>query len=93
MTRKEHLLVKLMEESSEIVKAVSKVLLFGLEDGYPELDTTNEEDINNEFNDLLAVVQMLNSEGLNIYSDNTKISAKKVKVEQWILYAKQRKIL
>jgi len=50
MTRVEHLLIKLSEECNEIGKAVSKALLFGLDDGYPNSNRTNLQDIQHEFN-------------------------------------------
>lgn len=93
MNRKEHLLIKLSEECNELGKAVSKSLLFGLDDGYPESDRTNAQDIKDELNDLFAVAEMLCSEGLDLKLDNEKIKAKKVKVERWMKYAQERKIL
>lgn len=89
MNRKEHLLTILSEECLEIAKDVSKGLRFGLDDHYPTQTITNGESINHEFNDLLAVIEMLNEEGiLNVKPDRELIEKKKQKVEHFLLYSK-----
>ena len=93
MTRIEHLLIKLSEECNEIGKAVSKALLYGLNDGYPGSGRTNLQDIQDEFNDLLAISQMLCSENISLIPDTDKIENKKIKVVFWMEYARQRGIL
>ena len=90
MNRLEHLLTILGEECAEIQKAASKAKRFGLEDGYPGTDRTNHNDINNELNDLMAVVEMLNCEGLSLHMHTHKREDKKVKVERYLEYAKQQ---
>jgi len=90
MNRLEHLLTILIEECAEIQQAASKAKRFGLEDGYPGTTRTNHRDINDEFNDLLAVVDLLNDEGLNLNKNYEKIIAKKVKIEHYLKYSEQQ---
>lgn len=91
MNRKEHLLTILSEECMEIGKECTKALRFGTEDHHPTQTGTNAQKINNEYNDLLAVISMLNDEGyLNITIDNEKISNKKDKIEKYLLYSLER---
>jgi intracellular sulfur oxidation DsrE/DsrF family protein len=88
MTRTELLLVILMEECSEVCHRVSKALRFGLEDAqltsvageFPQHET-NEQAIARELNDLMAVVDMLTAQGLDLAVCETAIAAKRVKVE------------
>jgi hypothetical protein len=94
MTKQEHLLQILSEECSEIQKAISKALRFGLDDGYPEGTTTNEDDIYKELNDLNATVELLNDEGVLNYLFNRKaVNEKKVKIKKYMDYARQRATL
>ena len=90
MTKQENLLIKLSEECSEVGKAVSKALLYGLDDGYPGSDITNAQDIENELHDILAVVEMFYADqGLKFKVDSEKIRKKKDKIRMWMDYAKQ----
>ena len=59
MNTTEHLLTCLAEECSEVQKAVSKALRFGLQDGYPGGNTTNAQDIAKEVTHLMAVIDIL----------------------------------
>lgn len=90
MNRQEHLLTLLTEECAEIQQATAKALRFGLKDGYPGTDRTNESDISAELNDLYAIVAMLVEDGLSLHSDISLIEDKKHKVEHYIEYAKQQ---
>lgn len=88
MNRKEHLLVCLAEECAEVAQRVSKALRFSLSEIQPGQDLTNEERINQEFHDLIAVVEMLFDEGVIIASPLPHvIDAKKAKVEKFLLHA------
>jgi hypothetical protein len=97
MNRKEHLLTVLAEEASEVIKAVSKALRFGLKDGYPGTDRTNEQDIIKEYAQMVAVFEMLqtsssskafNSEIDWSLFDGIKLE-KKANVLKYMEYAKQ----
>jgi hypothetical protein len=94
MTKQEHLLQKLSEECSEIQKAISKALLFGLDDGYPGGKTTNEEDIKHELNDFFATLEFLNEENVLFWHiDSEAVKAKKEKIKFYMEYARQRATL
>jgi hypothetical protein len=90
MNRKEHLLTILAEECMEIGKECTKALRFGTEDHHPTQTGTNAQKISDEYNDLLAVIGMLNDEGfLNVTIDKDKIKKKQETVEKYLLYSKE----
>lgn len=80
MTREQHLLVKVMEECSEIAQNCAKALLFGMQEHLPGDDETNRESIIREYNDLVGVMGML---GLDVVS-RSRVRAKRVKVEHYM---------
>lgn len=90
MNEKEHMLVCLSEECAEVIKAVSKALRFGLNDGYPNSGRTNLQDIMKEMVHVNVVLDMLQEKGI-VYRDYPGLelvaSTKKRKVEQYIEYA------
>lgn len=92
MNKEEHLLSCLAEEAGEIVQAVGKALRFGLDDGYPGTDRTNEGDIQIELLQLIAVMEMLEDEGFITQRDLVKSRgvkiAKKAKVIEYMKHAK-----
>lgn len=70
----DHLLVILMEECAEVQQAASKCFRFGLTE-------ENHSNLLHEFNDLLAVVEMLEDNGLGTFLiDYEKLKIKKEKV-------------
>ncbi len=88
MNRKEHLLTILGEECSELHKVCCKTLRFGEQDMY-----TGESKIdwlNAEFNDILAMVEMLKKEGIVIKRDESAIAKKILKVEKYLLVSKEK---
>lgn len=101
MNRQEHLLTILGEECSELHQELCKALRFGVNE-QRDLPTSNAQRIFKEFNDLLAMVEMVNtsvviapfngvtygSYGI-MYKDNSLIEAKKEKVEKYLLYSKE----
>jgi hypothetical protein len=91
MNRIEHLLVCVTEECAEIAQAADKALRFGLEDGSPERQSTNAEDIVKEYSDLVALIRMLFEEGvLKDYNMERQIEMKREKVNKYMEYAKQQ---
>lgn len=91
MNKIEHLLVCLGEECAEIQQAASKALRFGLDDGAPSGTTTNLEDIEKEFAELLGVVSLLKDEGIiNVDATDPRIAEKKAKVLKYMEYAAQK---
>lgn len=90
MNESEHLLTCLAEEAGEVVQAVTKALRFGLKDGYPGTDRTNEQDIQDEFAQLLAVMEMLEDKvfGPRDFDRLQRTTnAKKYKVIEYMEYA------
>ena len=86
MNKTENLLVSVMEECSEIQKAASKALRFGLQNSNG-LNPTNARQIILEFFDLMAVIQLLQDEGtlptLTAEEQGELIAAKFRKVVSW----------
>lgn len=94
MNRTEHLLQSLSEEGVEVAKAVSKALKFGLQDGYPGMPTTNAQDIVTEAQEFIAVLEILEDEGIvEKLPDHEKEDIKKAKKERlstWMGYAREK---
>lgn len=92
MNRIEHLLTIAAEECAEIQQAVTKTLRFGLEEGR-DLSAveygSNVERLRYELNDLIAVVEMLEREGLDLSPDHQSRKQKKEKVEKYLLYSEE----
>lgn len=86
MDKKEHLLIKLIEECNEVGKVCSKSLLFGLDNGHPDRRKSNKEDLCDELNDLFAVVEMLH-EFIEWRIDRDAVQLKKAKVERYMAYS------
>lgn len=93
MTKTEYLLSCLIEECSEVQKASTKALRFGLDDKYKDYDTPLEQ-LCAECVDVLAIIKMLQNEGvlpeLNI---DDGIQKKIDRVNKYIDYSKNRNIL
>ena len=82
MNRREHLLIILGEECSELHKETCKILRFGYDhDKWMRLQA--------EYNEILAMVQMIADEGISIYEHEHMIQAKKEKVERFLLESKK----
>jgi len=88
MNHTEHLLSCLAEECAEVGQRVSKAMRFGLGEVQPGQALTNAERIADELVDLLAVVGMLEEEGiLDVPRDPVAIQRKKDKVRTFMVYA------
>ena len=88
MTRQEHLLTILIEECNETAQRATKALRFGLEETQPEQDLTNAERIVYEFNDIVAVMELLHAEGnLSKVFDAVASGIKKTKIEKYFSYS------
>lgn len=88
MNRTEMLLVIMSEECAEIQQDIAKALRFGLE-GSKGAKGTNKERIEKEFNQLLAVVEMLEEEGIRLNSDADERYRKKRKIEEYMERSKE----
>lgn len=96
MNRLQYLLTKLAEEATEVAQIALKSQQFGLDERKENDATqpTNKERIHAEINDLLGVIDMLNSEyGFNYNPntiDNLYARANKItKVDKYYEYAKK----
>lgn len=90
MNRIEHLLTILVEECVETSQRATKALRFTLDEVQPGQEMTNAERLVYEFNDIVAIMEMLYDEELipKVY-DNEAIAAKKEKVEKFLKYSQQ----
>lgn len=95
MTRTQLLLVSLAEECGETAQRATKALRFGLDEKHANNDQKgNDEGIVHEFNDIVAVMQILHEEGaLPRLVDRDLIKAKRAKLEHFLAYSKERGIL
>jgi len=87
MNKQEHLLVCMAEECSEIQHAIAKALRFGVDDHGHSERPTNRVQLRAEFNDLLAVAEMLEEHGFNFEPSRIDIAAKKKRVAEYMEYA------
>jgi len=88
MTRIENLLTILSEECVETAQRVSKAIRFTLEEVQPEQDLTNAQRIVYEFNDIVAVMEILHEEGVfDKVIDREAIDKKKLKVAKYLAYS------
>ena len=84
MNRREHIFTVLQEECAEVIQCVSKIKRFGLTNTQPASGMLNLQILINELNDLLAVVEMLEEDGLPKMRDEIKIQNKKQKVKHFL---------
>ena len=87
MNKQEHLLVILMEECAELQKECAKALRFGMDDHEPGSKETNGQRIIHEFDDVVAVGEMLFGDNL---FNCTLVNDKKVKIAKWMVYSKEK---
>lgn len=90
MNRTEHLLIILAEECAELQIATTKTLRFGKDDGYPGGNQTNEQDMRQELNELLAVVGFLQQEGFDLENDPSIRQKKESRIETYLVYSKSQ---
>ncbi len=82
------LLVILMEECNELAQQASKAIRFGI-DQQRDLPTSNRQRLIAEWNDLIAVVEMLEREGIDLQPDPAAILSKKKKVDRYMSYSSE----
>ncbi len=73
----------------EVAQRASKALRFSLDEIQPEQALTNAERIMVEFDDLRAVVYMLQQRALLPSTSDTRLLAKVEKVERFLRYSEQ----
>lgn len=91
MTRLEHLLTILSEECMETGQRISKAARFSLNEIQAGHSLNNAKRINYEFNDILAVMELIKAEtGYDLaVRDEESIATKKLNVEKYINYSKE----
>jgi hypothetical protein len=87
MTENEHLLTIAAEECVEVAQRLSKALRFGLTEVQPGQGLDNAERIMVEFDDLQAVIMMLQARRLLPSGKLERIFAKKEKVHHFLVYS------
>lgn len=87
MKEEQYLLTVLMEEAAEIQQAASKTIRFGFDSYYEEGDDDNKTQLLKEFNDLVAVMEMIFPE--NDLINKEQIENKKHKVKHFIQVSKK----
>lgn len=95
MTKAELLLVQLKEECAEVIVATAKSLRFGPEEVYEPIGVSNAARIEAELCDVIAVAEVLQSEGVisGRFMKRDFIDAKKIKINQYLSYSKELGIL
>ena len=103
MDKQEHLLTILGEECSELHQDICKALRFGMNDKGPDNKLDNTQLMFKEFNDILAMADMINEyvtsmpwsgvtytdKGI-LYRDDKMVQKKKDKVEKYLAYSKEK---
>jgi len=91
----EHILKKITEECSEVIKEISKAELFGMEDCEPGQELSNKEKIQDELADLLGAIELVCEHGIlndrEIFN-REKVEAKKAKILKWLKYSQDKGI-
>lgn len=95
MNHKEHLLTCLAEECAELSQAATKALRFGVDDMGPGEVRTNGENIQHEFNDVLAIIEMLAEQDVVPLGDSRPVilQKKKDKVTRYMEYAVRIRVI
>lgn len=90
MTRLQYLLIKLAEEASEVAQIALKTAQFGLDETSPYHTDNNAARCHAELNDLLGIVNMLNTEfGFNYVESAEAQMLKRDKVNHYFKYCQQ----
>lgn len=88
MNRTEILLTILSEECNETGQRACKALRFTLNEKQEGQDLTNAERLIYEFNDIVAIMEILKEEGhLDKVIDRDAIEKKKIRVEKYIQHS------
>jgi NTP pyrophosphatase (non-canonical NTP hydrolase) len=91
MNRIEHLLACVAEECAEVAQRALKAQRFGLLEIQPEHALNNWQRLIEEFTDLLAVIEMLETSSGSPYCILCeRVEAKKRKVERFMAYAEEQ---
>lgn len=89
MNLTEHLLVLFQEEAGEIIQASSKILRFGPYDRNGDNPLSNAQELNKEYNDLLAIKKLLCDVGIFVEYDRNLVESKLIRVQEHIEYSRR----
>lgn len=89
MRRDTYLLTCLEEEAIEVAHAVSKIIRFTTHDSHTIGGPTNLEKLQHEFNDLLALVEMLEEYEIYFVRNQEMIDAKKQRTLDYMDYSRK----
>lgn len=93
MNLREHLIQTLQEECAEIIQAASKINRFGERETYPD-GIGKIQKLEQEFNDFLAVVEMLrDNTSIRVYENPEMIALKKTKIVNHFIIARLNRAL
>jgi hypothetical protein len=95
MNRAEHLLTCLAEECAEVAQRVSKALRFGLDEVQRDQPLRNRDRIQDELYDLIAVAEILATEGVLGWPipDKMLVDQKRAKIERYMAIARAQGVL
>lgn len=93
MSTTEYLLSCLIEECAEVIQRATKAQRFGLHEVQPEQSLTNEARLRIEVADVMAVLELLADEGVNLEPLNDMVIAKINKVSKYMNYSRELGVL
>jgi hypothetical protein len=83
MNRIEYLMLCLAEELGEVQKESLKCLRFTLDKKESEDAASNFERLQTEWSEVVAIVELLNEEGIRIRTSSAVIESKKIRTEHY----------
>lgn len=85
----EYLLVCFTEELNETAQEASKCLRFTCMDKHPSKPHTNLQGLNKEFSQIIAVIELLEEEGISITVDRDEVESKKARLLQYAEHSRK----
>lgn len=90
-TTVEALLDTLVEELAEVIQRVEKAKRFGLDEVQPGQDLNNLQRMNIEWNDVLALVELLaDDHNVRLFRTDELVRAHKNQVRYFLKYSRER---
>lgn len=93
MTRKEYLLICLIEELGEVQKELCKVLRFTEDDEWPDREYTNKEHVDLEWSQVHGVLHLLKREGFELNYNPFIADEKIAKLEKFYKHSVKLKVV